>query len=399
MRRISDLERTYVLEVLESQFRSSAGNRMSGRLEQAFADTFNCRYAIAFVNGTATLHAALVAAGVGPGDEVIVPPLTMASTSLAVVHANAMPVFADVDPHTWTLDPKSIRERISERTKAVIPVSIFGLSPEMDAIMDLAARYNLFVLEDDAQCYLGRYRDRIVGSIGDAASFSFQSSKHMTSGEGGMVTTNDEDLANKIRRFNSLGYAAVSAAPGKGKIGKDVIQDPAYERHVSIGWNYRMSELCAAVALAQLERLRELVEARVKVAQLYADASEGCRWLVPQAVPDTCEHSYWTYPVRLENGNAFTWHDFRRKYMELGGDGVYAAWQLTYLEPAFRHGTFARWVRPGDPNGGQVYDYGLCPVAESIQPKLLQFKTNYVEADVAIQKADALAATISYFGR
>lgn len=401
MQRISDRERKYVLEVLDSQFRSSSGSVMTKRLEEKFAEMFQSNYAISFVNGTATMHAAIGAAGVGCGDEVIVPPLTMASTSFAVLHANAIPVFADIDPNTWTIDPKSIEERITPCTKAIIPVSIYGLSPDMDAIMDIAGRHNLFVLEDDAQCFLGYYKGRIVGSIGHAASFSFQSSKHITSGEGGMIITDDEKLANKVRRFNSLGYAGVSA--GKGKITKDDIQDPKYERHVTLGFNYRLSELCAAVALAQVERLEQLVQRRVQVAKLYAQAVAGCQWLKPQTVPDGYKHSYWTYVLKLENeGMGFDWYQFRKKYMEFGGDGIYAAWQLTYLEPVFRNHIFYQKGCPVKcPHySGQLqkYDYGLCPTAELIQPRLLQFKTNYFNIDIARSKADALAQTIQYFG-
>lgn len=139
----------------------------------------------------------------------------MAATAFAVLHANAIPVFADINPHTWTIDPQSIAADLTARTKAIIPVSIYGLAPDMDAIMALAAQHNLFVLEDDAECFLGYYKGRIVGSIGHASSFSFQSTKHMTSGEGGMITTDDEGLAERIRRFNSLGYAAVAARQGQ----------------------------------------------------------------------------------------------------------------------------------------------------------------------------------------
>lgn len=392
IKRISDKERAYVLEVLNSQFRTSAGGRMTKRLEEKFAELLGVKYAISHVNGTATMHSALAAAGVGPGDEVIVPPLTMASTSLAVLQANAVPVFADIDPDTFNIDPMDIQRKITPHTKAIIPVALYGLSPDMDAIMKIANRHNLVVIEDDAECFLGYYKGRVVGSIGHMASFSFQSSKHMTSGEGGMLVTNNGELADKARCFSNLGYAAVSGAPGKGKITKDMIQDPKYERHLSIGWNYRMSELCAAVALAQTERLQELVEQRIKVAQLYAEAVKGCDWLVPQAVPKEYKHSYWTYVLRLENNGEFSWYDFRKKYMELGGDGIYAAWQLTYLEPAFRTQNLHTEGR------SQEYKPGLCPIAESIQSKLLQFKTNYMDISIAKQKAEALAQTIQYFG-
>ena len=391
IQRITDKEREYVMQVLDSQFRTSAGSLMTKTLEEKFAEAFQSRFAISFINGTATMHAALAAAGVGPGDEVIVPPLTMASTSFVVLHSGAVPVFADIDPQTWNIDPRSIEERVTPRTKAIIPVAIYGLSPDLDPIMDIAARHNLFVLEDDAECFLGYYKGRIVGSIGHASSFSFQSSKHMTSGEGGMIVTNDPELADGIRRFGSLGYASVGAAAGAGKITKDVIQDPKYERHVSVGWNYRMPELCAAVALGQLERLQELVDMRIQAAGFFAEAVGGCQWLAPQAVPEGYVHSYWTYVLKLDtDGVDFDWYDFRRKYLELGGDGIYGAWQLTHLEPVFKDQSYGA-------DQGQAYGPGLCPVAESIQPKLLQLKTNYMDLDVAQAKAEALKRTIQHF--
>jgi perosamine synthetase len=259
----------------------------------------------------------------------------------------------------------------------------------MDGLLALAAQQNLFVLEDDAQCFLGYYHSRLIGSIGHAASFSFQSSKHMVSGEGGMITTNDEALADEIRRFGSLGYAAVGASAGK--ITKDVIQDPAYARHVSAGYNYRMPELCAAVALGQLERLAALVALRVQAANLYAQAVAGCRWLVPQATPAGYIHSYWTYVLKLENGGAFDWYTFRRQYLKNGGDRFYAAWQLTHLEPVFR----GRVLHPAQ---SQSFGPGLCPVAERIQPHLVQLKTNYLDRTLAERQAEALQRTIRFFG-
>lgn len=389
MKRISEKEQTYVNEVLDSQFRTSAAGIMTGRLEKKFAETFGVKYAISHVNGTATMHAALVAAGVGPGDEVIVPSISMASTAFVALQAEAMPVFADIDPDTFTIDPADIEKRITPRTKAIIPVAIYGLSPDMDAIMETARQYNLTVIEDDAECFLGYYKGRIVGSIGHMASFSFQSSKHMTCGEGGMLITNVKELADKVRSFSNLGYSMLSGEVGKGKITKDAIQDPVYERHVIVGWNYRMSDLCAAVALAQLERLEDFIDQRIIIAQMYAEAIKDCHWLVPQVVPKGCKHSYWTYTVKLEHTIEFSWYDFRKKYMELGGDGIYAAWLPNYLEPAFR----------GLSGIAQEYGVGLCPVAESVQPKLLQFKTNYMDIGLAKQQAEALTKTIGYFGK
>ena len=399
MKRIGDLERRYCLQVLNSQFRSSEGNKMTRLLEEKFAKKFGVKYAIAFVNGTSTLHASLVAAGVGPGDEVIVPPLTMSSTALAVLHSNAVPVFADITPDTFTIDPLDIQKKITKYTKAIIPVALYGLAPDMDAIMLIARKHNLLVIEDNAQCFKGYYKNKIAGSMGDAASFSFQSSKHLTCGEGGIIITDNLILADKIRRFNSLGYCSINAK--KGKISKKDIQDPGYERHASLGFNYRLSELSSAVAFAQVERLDELVKQRIEVAKLYADALGDTKWLIPQKVPKGYRHSYWTFALMLSDKTKVNWYGFRNKYIEFGGDGIYAAWQLSYLEPAFRNHVFYNKgcpVRCSHYMGRlQKYEKGLCPVAESIQPKLLQFKTNYFDLAIAKKKARALRWTIDFF--
>jgi perosamine synthetase len=334
----------------------------------------------------------LAAAGVGPGAEVIVPPLTMASTAFCVLHAGAIPVFADVHPDTWTLDPASVAARITPRTKAIIPVSLYGLTANMGPLMDLAVRHKLFVLEDDAECFLGYYKGKVAGSIAHASSFSFQSSKHVSCGEGGMITTDDEELATGIRRMSSLGYAAVTGGAGKSKITREVIQDPNYLRHSSIGWNYRLSEICSAVVLGQVERIEDLVQTRVDSARLMAEAVRGCSWFIPQAVPEGYVHSYWTFVCRLDDGVPFSWYDFRKKYLEFGGDGFYGAWALNYLEPAFRG---KRLV------DGQTQEYGpgLCPVAERLQPRLMQFKTNYFSVERRTKAAEALRKTLDHFSR
>lgn len=184
LNRVTDLELEYLKQVLSTEFRSSSGATFMRRLEVSFSKKFGSTYAIAFVNGTATMHAALEAMGIGDGDEVIVPPLTMSATTFAVLQANATPVFADIDPDTFQIDPSSIEQRITPRTRAIITVALYGLSPDMDPIMKLADKHGLKVIEDNAECFLGKYKGKLVGTIGHCSSFSFQSSKHLTSGEG-----------------------------------------------------------------------------------------------------------------------------------------------------------------------------------------------------------------------
>ena len=390
--RVGARERQYVEEVLSNYFRSSAGYKMTKRLEDAFAEKFGVNYAVAFCNGTATLHAALEVLGVREGDEVIVPPLTMSSTTFCVLQANATPVFADVDPDTFQISAKSIEERITPKTKAIVPVSLYGLAPDFDAIKAIAKKHNLAILEDDAQCFLGKYKGQMVGSIGDIASFSFQGSKHMTCGEGGMLTTNSEELADKIRKYSCLGYASVGTK--SGKIAKNDIQAPDYNRHLHMGWNYRMSDVCSAVALGQLEHLDELVDMRKNSAKIFGDAIEGNKILIPQKVGADYENAYWCYTAKLVD-DSIGWRTFRDKYLELGGDGVYGAWKLTYQEPMFQTMNFLGREKYLSENAH--YENGICPNAEYLQPRLMQFKTNYYDLEVAKVKAEALAKTIKYF--
>jgi perosamine synthetase len=393
-RRVFGNELKYLKEVLESDFRSSLGSTMMSRFERSFADRFGVEYAISFVNGTATMHAALEAKGIGPGDEVIVPPLTMSATTFAVLQANATPVFADVEEDTFQISARSIAARVTSRTRAIITVALYGLSPDMDAINDIARKHKLFVIEDNAECFLGRYKGRLVGTLADCASFSFQSSKHVTSGEGGVLITQDVQLAEDVRRVQSLGYAGVGAK--KGKITKKDIQDPNYSRHVVMGWNYRMAELCAAVALAQVENLEALVRSRVDAARLFSEAAREADWLVPQHVGADYEHTYWTWVALLKRTDV-SWHAFRDRFVEFGGDGIYAAWKLTYLEPMFEKMHLLGRERFISAENRAAYKAGLCPAAERIQPRLLQFKTNYWNLDDAARQAEILRRTIRSF--
>lgn len=387
MERITDLERRYVLEALDNGFRTSLNNVFNARLEQAFAELLGCRFAIGFVNGTATLHTALAAGGAGPGDEVVVPPLTMSSPALAVLQNGSVPVFADVDPATFTLDPAATAAVCTPRTRALMPVSLYGLSPDYDGLLEVARTRGLRLVEDNAECVLGTYKGRLVGTFGDFSSFSFQASKHLAVGEGGMLCTDDEELADRARKFSCLGYASVSSR--KGKISRDDIQHPDYTRHVSLGFNFRMSEVNAAVALGQVERARELVDVRIHAGSLFAAAVEGYRSFVPQASLPHMVNSYWTFAGYLATDRPATdWPAFRELFRRQGGDPFYAAWKLSYLEDLF-----LREVQHA-PGTWQGYEAGLCPNAEYLQPRMVQLKTNYWDEDEASRQADALHRTL-----
>lgn len=388
--RISDLEKKYVLEALDNEFATSKNGLFTNRMEAKFTEIFGHEYSISHVNGTATMHTALHALGVGPGDEVIVPPLTMASTSLCVLQNNSIPVFADVDIKTYNICPKSIREKITSKTKAIITVSLYGLSPEYDEILDICKEHGLFLIEDNAECFLGYYKGKLVGNFGEFSSYSFQASKHISCGEGGMLTTNDPRLADIARRFTSLGYAGVSGK--QAKITRNDIQDPNYNRHISVGFNYRMSEVQSAVMLGQLERIDELVNVRKEVAKLFDAAIEGSDIVEKQFIPEYCENSFWGYALILNTDKPETeWYEFRDLFQKNGGDGYYAAWKLTYQEDLF-----TQEIQNMD-GITQRYEPGLCPNAEFLQKRIIAMKTNYWDLDEAKEQADILRKTLKEF--
>lgn len=180
----------YVKKVLNSEAWSSTAGSWCQNLETEFAKKFESNYAVAMNSGTSTLHAALEALGVGPGDEVISPALTVIMDSTATFHANAVPVYADIDPRTFNIDPEDIERKITDKTKAIIVVSLYGLPCDMDRIMEISRKYDIPVIEDNAQCFLSKYKGKMVGTFGDISSWSFENSKHISCGEGGIITTN-----------------------------------------------------------------------------------------------------------------------------------------------------------------------------------------------------------------
>jgi perosamine synthetase len=315
-------------------------------------------------------------------------------------------VFVDILGDTFLMDPQDARRKVTAHTKAIIPVSLYGLACDMDPIMDLAKEYGLTVIEDNAQCYLGTYKGRPVGSIGHAASYSFQGSKHMTTGgDGGAVTCNDRDYMRKIKRVMGFGYPTIEAESDAPRtVPRDIRQDWNFKRHPTFGYNFRMPVTSAALGLAQLERLEDLVEARRIIAGLYEEVSAAVPWLIRQHVPDGYGHTWWAYVCRVdEQLLGQDWRTFRKKFIEFGGDGLYSAWCPIHLEPTFAqmnfYGDAYRAPHFHHLYKGTVKNYsrGDCPVCERIQPTLAQFKTSFQDYDIALRQAEALKHTIDYF--
>ena len=405
--RVGEKDLVYLNEVIRDGFGNKESAGMLKRFEASFAEKFGIEYAITHNSGSGTMLSCLMAAGIGPGDEVIIPSCTMAATAFVVVQCGAVPVFADSDPFTFNIDPESIKTHLSEYTKAIIPVSVFGLSPDFDSIMRIARENNLFVIEDDAECFLAYYKNRLVGTIGHAASFSFQGSKHMVSGgDGGMVITNDGQYAKNIRKASSQGYRTLEGKPGSTMIPRDVRQDWSFQRHDRLGFNFRMSPVQAALGLGQLERLEYLVVARRVIAHLYETVikEEKCEWLIPPLVPEGSTHSYWAYACKLDEDKlGVDWRDFRKKFIEMGGDGLYGVWTPVHLEPVFQSLEFFG-SREQAPHfdlryKGNVksYNKGDCPHVERFRKQLCLFKTGMQNLDKVYGQVEALQKTIRYY--
>ena len=391
MNKFDDKDLKILQKVLNTEFKAKKSKLFVNEFEKKFSDKFNCKYGISCCNGTATLHGILMGMGIKEGDEVITTPLTMSATSLCILHANAQPVFADVDKDTFLIDPQSIKKKITPKTKAIITVSLYGLSPEMDEIMEIANKNNLYVIEDNAQCFLGYYKGKLLGSIGHASSYSFQNTKHMTTGEGGMILTNDIELQDKICKATILGYQTVGElAP---KFSNSEFRDPSFKRHIAFGYNYRMSELCCALGITQLNKLDFYVSKRIEIANKFHDilTETNCDWLLPQKVNHYIKHVYWGFSVRI-NRDDISFIQFRDKFMEYGGKAPYAAWELTYLEPLFENKkiTDYQW---------QEFKRGLCPNAEYLQSRIISFQNNYIDNHVINIQIDALKNTINFFNK
>jgi|TARA_E500000305_G_scaffold100584_1_gene93600 perosamine synthetase len=392
-------ELEYLKKVLESENWTSTSGTWNQLLESEFSKKFESDYAIAMNSGTSTLHAALVAVGVKPGDEVISPALTVIMDTSATIHAGAVPVYADIDPETFNIDPDDIERKITSKTKAIIIVPLYGLPCNMDRIMEISEKYNIPVIEDNAQCFLSTYKGKKIGTFGAFASYSFENSKHMSCGEGGILITNNEEYATTARKVSNHGFKNSTAVNGRIKLNLSDYQNPDYKRHDEIGWNYRLSEFGAAIATAQLENLENMVDTRIEASLLFLNtiSETECEYLIPQKIDEDAINSFWTFTVVYEGDEKLgvSWKDFREKYVEFGGDGIYSAWSVPYLEPVMATGAFVK-TNPKIYKKTR-YEKGLCPVAEEIQPKIMQFKNNYRDLELAQTKAEALRKTIEFF--
>ena len=370
---IGEAEKAAVMRVLDSgnlsQFLGAWGSDFLGgptvkRFEAEWAAAFGVARAITVNSNTSGLFAAMGALGVGPGDEVIVSPYTMSASAIAPMVYGAVPVFADVDPDTFCLDPASIEARLSPRTKAIVVVHIMGHPADMDPIMALARRHGVRVVEDCAQAPLGKYKGQPVGGIGDLGVFSLNYHKHIHTGEGGVITTNDPDLARRLELVRNHGENAVEpmGAPELAGI---------------VGFNYRMTEIEAAIGSEQLRKLPGLLDARLENVAFLNERLRDLPGLRPQELLSGGSlHTFYVHAIKVDSGKLGVSRDrfaaalraelpsaVLRETTPLIGAGYV---RPLYLQPIYqRRASLCAFNCPR--YGGQVsYDRGLCPVAERL---------------------------------
>ena len=361
---IGEEEKRAVLEVLErgqlSTFIAAPGPCFLGgekirQFEQQFAVFHGVAHAVAFNSATAALHAAVVAAGVQPGEEVIVPPYTFTSTATCVLMHNAIPVFADIEDETYGLDPAAAERAVSARTRAIIPVHLFGHPARMDEIMQLARRHRLKIIEDCAQAPGAMYKGRLVGTIGACGVFSFTESKTITTGEGGMLITDDPAIAEAARLVRNHG---------------EVISEDQTERTYSstlLGWNYRMTEMEAALGIVQFGRLPALNAQRIALARHLSERLQALRGLSAPVVRPGCTHVYYAYPIAYDEQVVGVARDDFAKAVAAEGVPVGTGYvRPLYLSPIY-HEQRPPAFRLYD--GDARYEQGLCPVAEAMHER------------------------------
>jgi perosamine synthetase len=274
-------ELAYVTDCIQSGWISSLGKYVP-RFEEMFAEFCGTRFALSTSNGTVAIHLALETLGIGPGDEVIIPSLTFIATANAVCYTGATPVFVDSERETWNLDPEDVARKITPRTRAIVPVHVYGHPAKMDEILMLGEKYKLHIIEDAAEAHGALYKGKRVGSFGELNTFSFYGNKIVTTGEGGMLTTNDEKLARKARFLHDH-----AMSPEKRYW------------HTVVGYNYRLTNIQAAIGVAQMERIEEFIARKRHIAALYNQLLAGTRGIILPPAAEWATSVYWMYSVLL----------------------------------------------------------------------------------------------------
>lgn len=367
-KRFGKEELTNLAEALEQNTLFYWFGNMTKRFTSKFAELYGAKYCVATSSGTASIHVALGAIDVSPGDEVITSPITDMGSVIGILYQGAIPVFADLDPHSYNMDPRSVEAKITERTKAIVVVHLAGNAAQIDEICRIAKARGIYVIEDCAQSYCCRYKGKYAGTYGDIGCFSLNDFKHISAGDGGMIITDDEALYHKALMFADKNF---------NRLGTDVVKNVPY-----LAPNYRINELTAAVALAQLDKVEDICAKRNAYGNKLNAALQDIPGVYPHKVLEGCESSWWFYMLRIDEAELGA---SRAEFVKaLKAEGILAAAgyipSCVYQYDMFKNRTvfLGGGHYPFDGTHGIVKEYhdGDCPVAESILSTCVKLVVN-----------------------
>lgn len=347
-------EKKYLNECIDTGWISSEGPFVK-QFEQQLAARVERQYGIAVCNGSVALDAAVAALGIGQGDEVILPTFTIISCAAAIVRAGAVPVVVDCDPHTWNIDVSQIEAKITPKTKAIMVVHIYGLPVDMEPVLSLADKYGLKIIEDAAEMHGQTYKGRPCGSFGALSTFSFYPNKHVTTGEGGMIVTDDEQLTERCRSLRNLCF-----------------QPQNRFVHEELGWNFRMSNLQAAMGVAQLERLDEFVARKHRIGKFYTELLSDISGLqLPRSQTDYAANIYWVYGIVLQDDVPFDAKEAMRRL------GQYKIGTRPFFWPMHEQPVFQKMG---------LFEGESCPVAERIARRGFYIPSGLALSDEQVER-------------
>ncbi|MDI6644638.1 MAG: DegT/DnrJ/EryC1/StrS family aminotransferase [Methanobacteriaceae archaeon] len=355
---IEDEEINEVIKVLKSGF-IAQGPKVA-EFEEKFAEFVKTKYAIATSSGTTALHVALLSAGIGPGDEVITTPFTFAATANSVLYTGASPVFVDIDPETYNIDPEQIEEAVTDNTKAIMPVHLYGHPAEMGSVSKIAKDHDLIVIEDAAQAHGAMYKGKMVGSLGDMACFSFYPTKNMTTSEGGMITTQNKKSCEDSRSLRAHGESS------------------RYE-HVTLGYNFRMTDISAAIGIIQLKKLNEFNNRRISNAKYLTENINQMQLIKPPLVRKDVKHVFHQYTIRVDKSK----RDKLIKFLNDNGIGT----GIHYPKPIYQQELYQKL--------GYYYS---CPEAEKAADEVISIPVhpglNLNDLEIIVKTLDRASKTI-----
>ena len=394
--RFNGNESKYLNSIINNGFKFKK-EPFSTLLEKKWSKIHKLKYSVTINSCTSALHIAFKSIGIKKGDEVIVPALTPIMCGTSVHLAGGTPVYCDVNKKNFLICLNDIERKITKKTKAILAVHMYSGICNLKELLRIKKKHNLFLIEDCAEAVGSKDQNNIItGTAGDISCWSFQSAKQITCGDGGIISTDNKILGKKIRKFSNLGFKILRAKNSKIAVSKNERQNPSYSRFDEIGFNYRLNEFSAAIALAQAERLEYFVKLRRKAARTYENILKDNPFFKIQEINKKTYSSYYTFAAQiLSNTKKFNWKLFRKKFIEYGGDGIYAASKLIHQEPAIRKYGIGRCFATCKKNCVKKC-FGT-PNAQELQKSLLLFTTNQKHQVEINKQARALVLTLKFF--